>query len=325
MTFRSQADMRSRNLKRPWIFRYDEPRYYRFGLALGIANISRNGFRLGGKKTLGKILQPINSYTRFPEYYYIGRRIDQYVRQFGSEKRLKILDVGSPKCLGLYLAHRLNVEVHLTDIYEPAVEESRILWNAIRDRARGKAVFSVQDGRASSYSGEYFDLVYSMSVIEHVEGTSGDTQGVREMVRVLKPGGCLLVTVPLGLKYIEQDRVGVKGAAEGTASQDHYFFQRIYAPEDIASRIFSAALPIELQETISIQRRLGMPLNVYRNLGTNLRAIFGFLNPLFSAVLNSSQEGIFPGASEYGKTHSGKDIYGDLYLLWQKAIPPAQD
>src|SRR5579864_5845447 len=145
------------------------------------------------------------------------------------------------------------------------------------------------------------------------------------MVRVLKPGGWLLVTVPLGLRYVEQDCVGVKGAAEETASQDHYFFQRVYAPEDIESRIFSASLPIELQETISIQRRLGILLKIYRNLGTNLRAILGFLNPLLSVALNSSQEGIFPGASEYGKTHSGKDIYGDLYLLWQKAIPPAQD
>jgi SAM-dependent methyltransferase len=303
---------------RPSIFQYEEPKYFGFGLRLGMANALRNGLRLGPKKTLGKILQPINSYTRFPEYHFIGTHVEQYVLHFAPRNRVKILDVGSPKCLGLYLAYRFNVEVHLTDIYEPAVEESKILWDAIKDRARGKAVFSVQDGRATGYSEGYFDLVYSMSVIEHVEGEAGDSDSIREMIRVLKPGGFLLATVPIGQRYIEQDRVGVQGAARETGTQGRYFFQRIYAPAEVERRIISAAMPTELRETISIQRKMSLLSRVYRNLGTNLRALLGWMNPLLSSALNFSHEGIMPGASEYGKTHTHRDVYGDLFLRWEK-------
>ena len=66
------------------IFRYDELRYFRFGLALGISNILRNGFQLGPKKTLGKVLQPINSYARFPEYHFLGRYIEAHLKRFAS-------------------------------------------------------------------------------------------------------------------------------------------------------------------------------------------------------------------------------------------------
>src|SRR5690242_20298390 len=54
-------------------FRYQEPRYYFFGLKAGLRNLLQNGFALGAKRTLGKIAQPINWYTRFPEYYYFDR------------------------------------------------------------------------------------------------------------------------------------------------------------------------------------------------------------------------------------------------------------
>lgn len=316
--------MHARNIRASKFFRFDEPKYYRFGLGLGIANILRNGFQLGTKKTLGKILQPINSYTRFPEYHLFAKHIEQYVRRLGGKERIRILDIGSPKCLGLYLAYHFEVEVHLTDIYEPAVQESRILWGAIKDRAKGKAIFSVQDGRASVFSSEHFHVVYSMSVIEHVEGASGDCESIQEMVRVLKSGGLMLVTVPFGSTYIEQSRIGVQGAARETGDRNRYFFQRIYAPDEAGKRIISAAWPATLRETISIQRNVGALSQVYRYFGTNLRAVFGCLNPVLSAALNNSCEGVVPGVSDYGKTHSGRDIYGDLFLLWEKVSPAAQ-
>jgi len=122
------------------------------------------------KKTLGKITQPINSYTRFPEYYFMDRQIQQYLMIPDSAARARILDVGSPKCFGLYLASRFDVEIHLTDMYEKAVEEYERMWEPIRDHSIGKAVFLVQDARSLSYPEGYFDIVYSMSVVEHVEG-----------------------------------------------------------------------------------------------------------------------------------------------------------
>lgn len=304
------------------IFRYDELRYYRFGLALGVSNIFRNGFQLGPKKTLGKVLQPVNSYTRFPEYHFLGRFIEAHLKRFAPNEKPKILDVGSPKCFGLYLAFHFNVEIHLTDIDEPTLEEAELLWNGVKHRAKGKAVFSVQDVLKPIYPQD-FDIVYSMSVIEHIEGGTGDSESIREMIRALKPGGLLLVTVPVGQRYIEQDRIGFQGAARETGDRSRYFFQRIYTPIAAEERIIEAASEATLRRAVTIWRKTGVVSKLYRHLGTDIRGALGCLNPVLSAALNDSREGIFPAPSEYGELHSYRDLYGDLMLMWEKkSVPP---
>lgn len=303
------------------IFRYDEPRYYRFGLRLGLANLLRSGLRLGMKKTLGKILQPINSYTRFPEYYLMGHHLQQYLQRFSSAHKARILDVSSPKCFGLYLAFYFDIEIHLTDIYEPAVEECEILWKAIKDHAKGKAVFSVQDARALKYPQEAFDAVYSMSVIEHVAGETGDSQSLQEMIRVLKPCGLLLVTVPSGQRYIEQDRVGFEGAAHRTGTGDRYFYQRIYTPAAVETRIIKAVPNAVLSRAVTVRRETGLISKLYGHLGANPRALVGSLNPILSTALNDSREGISLVPSSYSNLHSEGDVYGDLMLVWEKEQP----
>jgi SAM-dependent methyltransferase len=303
-------------------FQYDELRFYGFALSLGVKNLLRNRFKLGLKKTIGKITQPINSYTRFPEYHFLGRYTEAYLKRFAPNERPKILDVGSPKCFGLYLAFHFNVEIHLTDIDEPTVEEAEVLWNGIKDRAKGKAVFWVQDVRKPNHLQD-FDVVYSMSVIEHIEGETGDSDSIREMIRVLKPGGLLLVTVPVGQRYIEQNRIGFQGAARETGDRNPYFFQRIYTPIAAEERIIEAASDATLRRAVTIWRKKGVVSKLYRHLGGDFRGLLGCFNPVLSAALNDSREGIFPAPSEYGELHSYRDLYGDLMLMWEKKpVPP---
>ena len=47
---------------------------------------------------------------------------------------------------------------------------------------------------------ESFDRVYCISVLEHVEEPSVWQKGIREMVRILKPGGLLILTMDLGIE-----------------------------------------------------------------------------------------------------------------------------
>lgn len=300
------------------IFHYDEAKYYRFGLRMGVANLFRNGLRLGAKKTLGKLLQPINSYTRFPEYYFLGREIERHLRGFASENSARVLDVGSPKCFGLYLASHCNVEIHLTDVHGPAVDEAQILWEGIAKGAKGKTILSVQDARKLGYPAEHFDIVYSMSVIEHIEGETGDSESMREMLRVLKPGGLLLVTVPFGEKYVEQGRIGFQGAAIETECREQFFFQRVYTADAAQKRIIDAAAKADLRSLITVSRRTGLISSLYCRLGSGLRGALGFLNPILSAALNESGDGILSVLGEYGDLHSPRDIYGDLVLAWKK-------
>jgi SAM-dependent methyltransferase len=299
-------------------FRFDETKYYKFGLMLGIKNVLHAGFRLGLKKTAGKLLQPVNSYTRFPEYWFMGSEAEQYLRQFPSSRRPKVLDVGSPKLFGLYLAFHFDIEIYLTDIDAPSITEAEVLWGAIRDRAKGKAYFSIEDARSLKYPEENFDMVYAMSVIEHVDGQAGDAEAMREMVRVLKPGGLLLVTVPFGHEYAEQERVGLQGAARQTSSQERFFFQRIYTPAAAEERIVGVVPGATLAKAVSVRRKDSTIARVYRRMGADLRGLCGCFNPILSVALNASQDGIVPVPGNYGALHGPNDVYGDLMLAWNK-------
>jgi SAM-dependent methyltransferase len=299
----------------------EETKYYRFGLMLGMSNLVRNRVQLGLKKSVGKCLQPINSYTRFPEYRFFGSEAGSYLSQVGG--RPKVLDVSSPKCFGLYLAFHFPVEIHLTDIDAASVAEGEILWSAIRDRARGEAHFSVEDARALNYSAEGFDLVFAMSVIEHVAdfgGQMGDSLSIQEMLRVLKPGGLLLISVPFGHEYREQDRVGLEGAARQTDDKNRHFFQRIYTPATAEERILKAASGANLMKAMTVERRDGGTARLYRRLGVNLRAASGCLNPFLSLALNDCREGISPVTGAYGDLWNEGDVYGDLLLAWKKEV-----
>lgn len=180
------------------MFRYSERKYYQFALRVGLANLFRNGFSLGLRKTVGSITQPINSSSRFPEYHFLGESVQAAFRRCSPGGKIAVLDVASPKHFGIYLAYHFAIEACLSDIDVPTMREAEQLWSGVARKARGSAVFSIQDARSLGYPDNTFDVVYSMSVAEHIEGRDGDSVAIREMARVLKPGGTLAVSVPFG-------------------------------------------------------------------------------------------------------------------------------
>lgn len=300
-------------------FPYRELKYYSFGLRAGFANLFRNGPALGLKRTVGKITQPINSYSRFPEYHYFDQAITTYLASQRSSFKPAILDVGSPKLFGLHLASAADVAVTLTDITELNIEQYRILWEAIRPQARGQVYFELQDARRFTLPAERFDVVYSMSVIEHVQGDRGDSEAVREIIRVLKPGGLLVISVPFGSVFQEQSMVGFADAARPTHDSKEYFFQRIYDCEAFKKRILSEAA-LERVEMVTVSRRRLRLLQAYGRLGENMHGLFGVLNPFLSAIANQSHPGLNSSfIGRYGPLHSLQDIYGDLIVAGIKA------
>jgi SAM-dependent methyltransferase len=73
------------------------------------------------------------------------------------------------------------------DISEPTVVQARAAFNGNALRC------SVSDVRELPFRDGSFDAIYSMGTIEHFDETE---QAVREMARVLKPGGRAIVGVP---------------------------------------------------------------------------------------------------------------------------------
>jgi len=301
------------------IFAFREIDYYRFGVEAGMRNLLGNGFFIGLRKTIGKVSQPVNSYTRFPEYYYMDQGISQYVAQSRRTKPTRILDVGSPKCFGLYLANKLEVELEMTDVSRLNLDEYELMSKPLEPRARGHVHFATQDARSLDYEDAAFDIVYSMSVVEHVEGDRGDSRSIQEMVRVLRPGGLLLLSVPFGNKYIEQRRKGFASAVEKTEDQSLYFYQRIYDRAALESRIVPALGRLRVRSQWTIWRESVLPVRMFKKLGENVQGLLGFLNPLLSRWCNRCASGVvdeIPGC--YGEVHSATDLYGDLVLIADK-------
>ena len=297
------------------MFNYSEPEIYAAGLRFGVANLVHNGFALGVKKTIGKVTQPINSYTRFPEYFFIRNQVEARTRT--ATNRLKILDVGSPKLLGLILAANNNADVCLTDITSLNIDEYKTMWSAVEDRAMGSADFAKEDVRQLTFADDSFDITYSMSVLEHVEGEGGDIGGMSELIRVTKPGGMILVTVPFGTSYVEQRRHGIQTAAIRTNKDQLHFFQRIYTPES-ADRLLKSNELCEVACQTVWRANTGIA-KTYSALGENVRGLLGFLNPIVSHLVNRHSAGIISQPTcSYGEVFSTKDIYGDLLITARK-------
>lgn len=302
------------------VFPHRELRYYAFGLRAGVANLAVNGLALGLKKTLGKITQPINAPSRFPEYNLFASAIHDHLSRRTAERPPKVLDVGSPKLLGLYLAHASGADVTLTDISELNVDEYRTMWRGLQGSARGRASFSLQDARSLTFPAAEFDVVYSMSVIEHVEGEAGDSRAVRELLRVLKPGGLLIVSVPFGRTFMEQKRIGFAGAARRTNDRDEYFFQRIYDSAAFHARILEYAHDLGEVSVTTVARRNQWLARGFGLLGENVRGALGFMNPILSLALNTTRTGIDDAFEvSYGPVHSARDVYGDLILVGRRS------
>lgn len=302
------------------LFSYNELEYFTFGLRLGIANLLENGLSLGLKKTVGKITQPINSYTRFPEYHFMAEAILPEVASCAVH-RTKVLDVGSPKCFGLYLAYRFPLELHLTDISHANIDEYVQMWKPLTSKARGLASFALADARHLSYSDNSFDVVYSMSVVEHVDGREGDARSIREMIRVLKPNGLLVLSVPYGCRYVEQLALGLSEPRSESSAAFPQFFQRIYNEGELQRRVLASMADLKNIKITTVWRGL-RPLAIRWGRRRDItRGVFGWLNPLLSCLVNRSQRGIVRDLpSSYGQVHNGRDIYGDVIVSGKRNV-----
>jgi len=107
----------------------------------------------------------------------------QMVRQYAQLEGARILDVGCG--LGLYVRafRAYSNDVHGVDVDPERVAQASTMLPNIR----------VGAAEALPFPDSHFDVVFANEVLEHVQD---DCAAVREAVRVLKPGGRLVIFVP---------------------------------------------------------------------------------------------------------------------------------
>jgi SAM-dependent methyltransferase len=121
-------------------------------------------------------------------YWWFSGRRRLFAREIGRLALLKsspILDVGSSTGTNLRMLRDLGFcTVEALDASEEAIRYCR---------DKGLGMVRQGDVCAMPFSEASFELVLATDVIEHVDD---DSQAIREIVRILRPGGYALITVP---------------------------------------------------------------------------------------------------------------------------------
>jgi SAM-dependent methyltransferase len=176
-------------------------------------------------------------YLLVPVNYWRATEFPLALREGDFRPGERVLDVGSPKLLSLFVAEKLGAQVTATDIEAYFVPELELL-RELRSLAPEALRLQVEDGRRLSFPDDSFDKVFSVSVLEHIPD-GGDSECVREIARVLAPGGRCVLTVP----FWPQGRVDWRDAdfywsgASAPGPEGKVFFQRRYSEVELYARL----------------------------------------------------------------------------------------
>jgi SAM-dependent methyltransferase len=250
----------------------DEADLYAYGMRVGTHLLA--GGRL--KRGLRYLVQPVH-YWRGVEYRLVWNAA-------GFQADDRILDIGSPKLLSLYLADRVGADVYATDISDYFLDEFGFLRGALRVPA-SRLHLEVEDGRRLSFADASFTKVYSISVIEHIPG-GGDTECLREIARVLRSGGQCLITVPFAptsLDVYRKPDFYWAGSSPAEADGRVFYYHR-YSEDDLFERLIRpSGLRVERIDYIG-ERVL---TRSRRELGDFLIAPTSPLHPLISRLAHT--------------------------------------
>jgi SAM-dependent methyltransferase len=192
---------------------------------LGVRHLVRKGFR---REAVVRVVVPLDP-SRYLELPWA-------VEQLGAKPGERVLDLAGPKLLSVVLA-RQGVRVTAVDQLEREIET----WRALAGDVPGLEL-AVADGRSLPFDDEAFDHACSISVLEHIE-EPGDAEALRELARVVRLGGRVLVTLPHARTYREDWRDSAVYANEPGSGRS--FFQRWYDPPRVDALI-AAAPELEL-------------------------------------------------------------------------------
>jgi SAM-dependent methyltransferase len=196
-------------------------------LLQGLTTTVRGRWREG----LKQLFAPIGYWRLWPNAVVLAAQRAQGART--------VLDVSSPKALSLVLAR--DSEVRATDLDDPALMTR---WKPTAE-ALGLASYRVQfeDACALDFPDRSFDLVYSISVIEHIPKT-GDTRALEEFARVVKPGGLVVVEVPFRRQYEE---ISLPYDSKGAPLESPRFYERHYDLKALNERLIVPGLSLKAQ------------------------------------------------------------------------------
>lgn len=161
---------------------------FKYSLSLGMGYYRSGPKKVLHREALRRLLTPINV-----------SRCYEFRRTFELLKPRKgdlVFDLSSPKLLSHFLTEKSGLRVVTADMNKEEVED----WTTLTSERKKGPAWVIANGVSLGFKDNTFDKIYSISVLEHIPG-NGDTDAMKELARVLKPGGRLVITVPYAQKY----------------------------------------------------------------------------------------------------------------------------
>ena len=180
----------------------------------------------------------------------------------------RLLDVGSAAGAVSFMLANRGWTVDGIDISADMVRWAQ--ERAVRE-GRTQLTFAVADIDALPFPDGHFDAIVAMGVIEYLEN---DSRSLDELVRVLRPGGRIVVTTPNlispfrwldeGIRRVERPlvpflrrlRYGADGAAKRREADKPRLFHRDYTLSGLADQL--------ARRGIAIERKAGHSWGSYR-------------------------------------------------------------
>lgn len=164
-------------------------------------------------KRVALILKPVDA-VRYLEF--------SYLLKFLAKKKLEnldILDISSPHSMSYLLSRKNNViKTNIDPSEEKFIKKTE------------KLTFKLQDATELTYNDDKFDLVYSISVVEHIYEKY--VTAIKEMFRVTKPGGFVYLSFPVSNKHVEEWSQDYVYSNQYKDNEKRNFFQYRFSKED---------------------------------------------------------------------------------------------
>jgi SAM-dependent methyltransferase len=196
--------------------------FARYGQKIGITLLLKG--QRGGFSTL---VHPV-SITRYFEFPFAFSCLPDSAE--------KCLDVSSPRLFSLYVAAKQRVDS--IKIINPDANDIQQTERFIKALTYNQIDLTRADVASLQHRKQTYDLIWSLSVIEHIAGEYDDTFAVQLMYDLLKPGGRLIITVPVDRKHWDEYRDSKYYEPQTILKKNRYFFQRFYDADSIRTRIF---------------------------------------------------------------------------------------
>ncbi len=153
-----------------------------------------------------------------------------------AERPRRLVDISSPRAFPLLLADRfpdLRLDLLNPDVKD--LEATRTLASAWGVASR--CVFHGSTVAAAELEPDGADIVSSISVVEHI---ADDTAAIRRMWELVRPGGRMLVTVPVAAEPFEEHMDIDEYGTSPVGGDGWSFAWRCYDEATLEERVFAA-------------------------------------------------------------------------------------